>query len=94
MRATRADCLFSLANLNKWQPLADLLCRHCTDRSRSADWGVDHISVDNCGAPYGHAQSVVEYAKFHDALLKVGKPMVWAYSSTVVLALAELASMP
>ena len=42
-----------------------------------ADWGVDHLSVDNCGHPDGNSQSVLEYAKIYDALVKVGKPMVY-----------------
>ena len=46
-----------------------------------ADWGVDHISVDNCGHPDGNAQSVLEYTAFHDALVKVGKPMVYVMTS-------------
>ena len=49
------------------------------DVQQFADWGIDHISVDNCGGglPKGASQSVNEYAKFHDALVKVGKPMVY-----------------
>jgi len=42
-----------------------------------ADWGVDHVAVDNCGHPDGKSQSIYEYAAFHDALVKVGKPMVY-----------------
>ena len=46
------------------------------DVQQFAEWGVDHISVDNCGHPGGASQSVFEYVKIHDALVKVGKPMV------------------
>ena len=48
------------------------------DMQQFADWGVDHVAVDNCGASaHGHDQSVFEYAAIHDALVKVGKPMVY-----------------
>lgn len=50
------------------------------DIQQFADWGVDHIAVDNCGAARaGHprSQSVFEYAKIHAALVKVGRPMVY-----------------
>jgi alpha-galactosidase len=47
------------------------------DVARFAEWGVDHIAVDNCGHPDGASQSVKEYAKIHDALVKVGRPMVY-----------------
>eukprot|EP00658_Telonema_sp_P-2_P019040 TRINITY_DN17466_c0_g1_i1.p1 TRINITY_DN17466_c0_g1~~TRINITY_DN17466_c0_g1_i1.p1 ORF type:complete len:423 (-),score=79.51 TRINITY_DN17466_c0_g1_i1:324-1592(-) len=42
-----------------------------------ADWGADHVAVDNCGNGYGTAQSVLEYERFREALVKVGKPMVF-----------------
>ena len=42
-----------------------------------ADWGVDHIVIDNCFNPNSTAQSVFEYRKIRDALVKVGKPMVY-----------------
>jgi hypothetical protein len=38
---------------------------------------LDYLQVDNCGHPDGPAQSVFEYAKFYDALVKVGRPMVY-----------------
>eukprot|EP00038_Savillea_parva_P011640 m.199004 g.199004 ORF g.199004 m.199004 type:complete len:525 (-) comp20636_c0_seq1:131-1705(-) len=47
------------------------------DMQQFADWDVDHVAVDNCGAPYGRDQSVREYAAIHDALVQVGKPMVY-----------------
>jgi len=34
------------------------------------------VNVDNCANPFGGTQSVIEYTRFHDALVKVGKPMV------------------
>lgn len=37
--------------------------------------GVDHVSVDNCGIP--GKSTVFEYVAIHDALLQVGKPMVF-----------------
>ena len=40
-------------------------------------WGVDHIAVDNCGHPNGTQASVYEYLAFHDALVKVGTPMIF-----------------
>jgi alpha-galactosidase len=42
-----------------------------------ADWGVDHIVIDNCYNPNSTAQSVFEYRKIRDALVKVGKPMIY-----------------
>ena len=42
-----------------------------------ADWGVDHVGVDNCQNGFGSTQSVLEYKRFHDALVKVGHPMVF-----------------
>lgn len=36
------------------------------------------VNVDNCANPFGGTQSVIEYTRFHDALVKVGKPMVYA----------------
>jgi alpha-galactosidase len=47
------------------------------DVQQFADWGVDHVAVDNCGNPDGGDQSIFEYAAFHDALVKVNKPMVY-----------------
>jgi alpha-galactosidase len=38
---------------------------------------VDHIAVDNCANPNTTAQSVFEYQRVHDALVKVGKPMIF-----------------
>ena len=39
-----------------------------------SDWGVDHIVIDNCGNANGTAQSVFEYTRIRDALVKVGTP--------------------
>lgn len=47
------------------------------DIATFAEWGVDHIAVDNCDSPNTTAQSVFEYQRVHDALLKVGHPMVF-----------------
>ena len=47
------------------------------DIARFAEWGVDHVAVDNCGHPNGTQASVYEYAAIHAALLKVGRPMVY-----------------
>ena len=47
------------------------------DIAQFAAWGVDHIAVDNCYAPNTTAQSVFEYQRIHDALVKVGHPMVF-----------------
>ena len=47
------------------------------DVRQLADWGVDHIAVDNCANPNTTAQSVFEYQRVHDALVKVGKPMIF-----------------
>ena len=59
-----------------------------------ADWGVDHIVIDNCDNANTTAESVFEYRKIRDALVKVGKPMIygiwnvgsgkpWAWASDV-----------
>jgi alpha-galactosidase len=45
------------------------------DVQQFADWGVDHVAVDSCGMH--SAPMAREYATFHDALVKVGKPMVY-----------------
>jgi hypothetical protein len=42
-----------------------------------ADYGVDHVAVDNCRNGFGGTQSVLEYKRFYDALVKVGHPMVY-----------------
>ena len=42
-----------------------------------ADLGVDHIAIDNCDSPNTTAQSVFEYRRIRDALVKVGKPMIY-----------------
>jgi alpha-galactosidase len=42
-----------------------------------ADWGGDHTAVDNCANPNTTAQSVFEYHRVHDVLVKVGKPMIF-----------------
>ena len=47
------------------------------DIRQFAEWGVDHIAVDNCANPNTTAQSVFEYQRVHDALVKVGKPMIF-----------------
>ena len=39
--------------------------------------GVDHIAVDNCDSPNSTAQSIFEYQRIHDTLVKVGHPMVF-----------------
>jgi hypothetical protein len=38
-----------------------------------ADWGVDHIAIDNCDNPNSTAQSIFEYTRIRDALIKVNK---------------------
>lgn len=43
------------------------------DITQFAEWGVDHIAVDNCRNPNGTEQSVFEYKRIHDALVKVGQ---------------------
>ena len=47
------------------------------DIRQFAEWGVDHIAVDNCANPNTTAQSVFEYQRVHDALVKVGRPMIF-----------------
>ena len=42
-----------------------------------ADWGVDHIVIDNCDNANTTAQSVFEYRRIRDAMVKVGKPMIF-----------------
>ena len=42
-----------------------------------ADWGVDHIVIDNCDNANTTAESIFEYERIRDALVKVGKPMIY-----------------
>ena len=47
------------------------------DIAQFRDWGVDHIAVDNCYNANGTAQSIFEYQRVHDVLVKVNHPMVF-----------------
>eukprot|EP00038_Savillea_parva_P011759 m.199898 g.199898 ORF g.199898 m.199898 type:complete len:546 (-) comp20901_c0_seq1:247-1884(-) len=42
-----------------------------------ADMGVDHIVIDNCDNANTSAQSVFEYQRIKEALVKVNKPMIF-----------------
>ena len=42
-----------------------------------ADMGVDHIVIDNCYNANTTSESVFEYRKIRDALVKVNKPMIF-----------------
>lgn len=70
------NCCGSAATSNG-QPEPGIFGFEELDITTFAEWGVDHIAVDNCHSPNTSAQSIFEYQRIHDALVKVGHPMIF-----------------
>jgi alpha-galactosidase len=49
-----------------------------SDAQTYADWGVDYLKYDYCRPPGDMAGQIVAYRKMHDALVKTGRPIVFA----------------
>lgn len=48
------------------------------DAQTFADWGIDYLKYDYCNAPADVTTAFIRYKKMGDALLKTGRPMVYA----------------
>lgn len=51
-----------------------------TDMNSFAEWGVDYIKMDACFAAKNGRLSTEDFAIYHDAILKTGRPMVFSIS--------------
>jgi len=49
-----------------------------TDAATFADWGIDYVKYDYCGAPAHRDSAVVRYRAMSEALKKTGRPMLFA----------------
>ena len=49
-----------------------------SDAQTYADWGVDYLKYDYCHPPGDMAGQIAAYKKMHDALVKTGRPIVFA----------------
>eukprot|EP00035_Acanthoeca_spectabilis_P026249 m.461917 g.461917 ORF g.461917 m.461917 type:complete len:545 (-) comp22452_c0_seq1:114-1748(-) len=70
------NCCETCANGTCWHEPGQLGYEEL-DIQTWADMGVDHIVIDNCDNANTTAQSIFEYTRIRDALVKVNKPMIY-----------------
>lgn len=72
--------------LGIYSDAAELTCAGVTgslgfeeiDAQTFADWGIDYLKYDYCGAPKDRTTAFTRYKKMGDALKKTGRPIVYA----------------